>query len=138
MNKAFPASLDKLYEMLNFVRTNAITAGFEESQAHKIELAAEEALVNIIHYGYPEDSGKIEIDCSITTEGQLQIIIKDHGIAYNPLANGMSHNQNVPAESRKIGGYGIFFIVKIMDEVTYVREGDFNILTLIKKKENFT
>lgn len=132
MMKTFPASLDKLYEMLQFVRLQAQDALFDESQTSKIELALEEALVNIISYGYPNRSGAIEIHCSAMDNTGLKIVLKDRGIPYNPLTNAKRFNPMDALEAKTIGGYGVYFILKIMDEVDYTRENNFNILTLVK------
>lgn len=134
MIKNYAASLDKLYEMLHYVREYARKAGFDDSASVKIELAAEEALVNIISYGYPNTSGHISISCVIQEEG-LKIVIQDNGIPYNPLTNAKLFDPTSPLELRGVGGYGIFFILKIMDEVKYNRENHSNILTLIKFRE---
>lgn len=137
MYKTFPATLDQLYEMLRYVREHAVLIGFERSHILKIELAAEEALVNIINYGYPQQNGDIHIHCSDRDIKGLKIIIKDHGIPFNPLVHASNFTPILDIETvinieTKIGGYGIFFIFKLMDEVNYMRDEDSNILTLIK------
>lgn len=134
MDKTFPASLDRLYEMLHFIREQAAIAEFDESEISKIELAVEETLVNIITYGYPKRSGIIEINCSPSVANGIKIIIKDKGLAYNPLTNAKKFDPAASLEKRSIGGYGIFFILKIMDEVDYKRVETYNVLTLTKFK----
>ncbi len=132
MTNIFPASLDKLYEMLNVVRQFAHSAGFEERDVSMIELAVEEALVNIISYGYPDRAGNITIESQKIDPPGMRLIIQDKGVPYNPLTNSKHFDESVSLESRTIGGYGIFFILKIMDEVDYRRENNSNILTLVK------
>jgi serine/threonine-protein kinase RsbW len=134
MIKNFSASLDKLYDMLHFVKEQASIAGFDSPSITKIELAMEEALVNIISYGYPELSGNIDISCSLPDDKNagIKIIIRDKGIPYNPLTNAKKFDPEDSSLSKTIGGYGVFFILKIMDEVTYTRENNSNILTLTK------
>lgn len=135
MIKIFSASLDKLYDMLQFVRDQAKLAKFNDSISSKIELAVEEALVNIISYGYPNRSGTIEIQCSISNFSGIKITIKDKGVPYNPLTSTKIFNPTAPIEGRSLGGYGIYFILKIMDEVDYRRENNCNILTLVKLRD---
>jgi len=132
MIKNFPASLDKLHEMIQFVKEQTESAGFDSSIVSKIELATEEALVNIISYGYPDRIGTIEILCSPPEKLGIKIVIKDHGIPYNPLTDAKKYIVGNPLQSRTIGGYGVFFILKIMDEVNYKREDNYNVLTLVK------
>lgn len=135
MYKTFSASLDQLYNMLRYIKEQAVTAGFDPTQVVKIELATEEALVNIIKYGYPNNDGCIDIHCSCPQVNRLKIAIKDHGIPFNPLMHAMTFVPgNFFDKNMRIGGYGIFFIFKIMDEVEYIRDSDSNsnILTLVK------
>lgn len=132
MNKCFPANLKHLYDMLDFVRLHAQNCGFEVAYINKIELATEEVLVNIINYGYPETEGAVEIQCSFSGQEGLKIVIKDGGIPYNPLKDKKTFNLQSALEERSVGGYGIFFILSLMDEVVYAREENFNVLTLKK------
>lgn len=132
MIKQFPASLEHLYEMLEFVRTYALITGFDLHNVIKIELAAEEALVNIINYAYEEPSGNIYIQCQKPDVPGVKIIIKDKGFPFNPLTSIRRLNLNDPLEIRTLGGYGVFFILKIMDQVEYRREDDMNVLIMTK------
>jgi serine/threonine-protein kinase RsbW len=97
-----------------------------------INLVLEESVSNIIFYAFPE-GGKhlIEITLSII-EKELTIIIIDDGIPFDPTAKEQP-DTNLPADERPIGGLGIFLVRKIMDNVTYAREENKNILTLKKK-----
>lgn len=134
MNRTFLASLHELNSMLCFVEERAQTIGFKELQIAKILLAAEEALVNIISYGYPDTRGTIEIDCLNHSTGGIEMIIRDNGTPYNPLSNPRSiqFDPTLPIELRKSGGMGILIILRVMDCVTYRRENDQNVLTLVK------
>ena len=133
MIKVFSAELDKLYDMLDFIRMQALDAGFDPCYVNKIELATEEVLVNIISYGYPNgEHGKIEIECSLSDNFDLEIIIKDKGIPYNPLKAQTERDSKANLDERSVGGYGIFFILNLMDEVMYKREENSNVLTLKK------
>ena len=54
----------------------------------QITLSVEEALVNIISYGYPEEGGTIDMGFEATPNRQgIKITIKDRGIPFNPLEN---------------------------------------------------
>ncbi len=130
--RLFPADLGSLYEMLHFIQNHAQERQFEEAQILKIELACEEALVNIISYSYPEYRGEIAIDCAKLEKPGLKITIQDKGIPFNPLTNAKKYNVHALVEKRSLGGFGVFFILKLMDEVTYRRENSTNMLTLIK------
>lgn len=132
--KAFQAEMALLYEMLAFVREEAERCGFIPQEISKIELAAEEALVNIIHYAFrPEHNNRIiEIESYSLNNSGIKLLIRDQGIEYNPLTNDCPIDPNAPLDERTLGGYGIFFIKNLMDEVHYERQENSNVLTLIK------
>lgn len=116
--KTFSASLENLHGMLHFIKQQAKSEGFSNDMMGQIEVAVEEALVNIIRYGYPNQNGDIGIHCLITDSRELIITIKDQGIPHNP------------SDSK---GLGLHLIEQIMDEMHYKRDRDNNILTLVKK-----
>lgn len=126
--KTFPAKLDKLHAMLEFIINYANTINFEHNQILKIELAMEEAIVNIINYAYAKRHGFIEVHCGTLDKGGICVVLKDQGVAFNPL------EQADPQGHENIGGYGLFLIRNVMDEIKYKRENETNILTLIKLK----
>lgn len=132
--KAFLAEMQNLYDMLAFVRSEAEKTGFDAPYISKIELAVEEALVNIISYAYSEKSHtrSIHIECTGLLNKGIQILIRDQGIPYNPLEYKNTVKPEASLEEREMGGYGIFFITRLMDEVQYKRDSDLNVLTLVK------
>ncbi len=125
-----PAKLTNLERMFAFIRQAAVRQCFTEEQQDKIQLACEEMLVNVINYAYPGKEGDLEITLE-NKEGCLEIGIIDSGIPFDPLAHA-APNILAPMEERKIGGLGIFIMRKIMDQVHYRREGEHNVLTMVK------
>ncbi|MBS0622528.1 MAG: ATP-binding protein [Verrucomicrobia bacterium] len=127
------AQLPALPSMLEMIRHEAERVGFEEPEVKQIELVAEEVLVNIITHGYSgQGSGDVEIESEPLGRGKLKLIIRDHGPAFNPLEQKKKVDCDAPLEERSIGGLGLFFMERLMNEVTYTREDDTNILTLVK------
>lgn len=118
--------------MLHWIRSQLRAFGLDETKIRQTELASEEALVNIIRHGYQEKAGKIEIALD-EKKGQMEVVIRDYGPAFNPLEKELNFNPHATLEERDIGGLGILFIRECMDEVRYARENDANVLTLIKK-----
>ncbi|MCJ7784695.1 MAG: ATP-binding protein [Desulfobacterales bacterium] len=128
-----PARLENLGRFKEFVADCARTEGFDQRRIQEIELALEEALVNIFNYAYPETPGDIEINCKLET-GRLIIEIIDSGIPFD-MTSLSDPDLTADVEERKIGGLGIFLVKKMVDEVRYRREKDRNILTFAVKKE---
>lgn len=99
---------------------------------NKVSIALEEVLINIVSYAY-EDTGKIDIIYELTTgpKKELSVTIIDEGREFDPLKK---EDPNITDlyEKRKIGGLGIFVTKQIMDEVSYLRKDNKNILHLRK------
>ena len=126
-----PAKLENLESMLSSIRDSAEKQGFGSKKINQIQIACEEALVNIISYAYPDKDGTIEIVCN-TGEGRgLVIEITDWGNPFDPLSV-LEPDTEASIEEREIGGLGIYMMRNIMDEVSYKREGNRNVLTLTK------
>lgn len=134
MKKIYLAKLDCLHQMLSFIKNYGQKIGFPPPILDKIILAAEEALVNIINYGYPGNAGTIEIICeNCSNRPGIKIVIKDQGIPFNPIdQNQSSSSEKVENLGVGIGGYGIYIFVGVMDRVEYQRIEGGNKLFLIK------
>ncbi|HPR32735.1 MAG TPA: ATP-binding protein [Prolixibacteraceae bacterium] len=97
-----------------------------------LNLVLEEAVTNIVFYAYP-DKGEHTIDVILTLEDNvIGIELVDDGIPFDPTRKE-DPDVTLPVEERSIGGLGIFLITKLMDEVSYKRENEKNILFLKKK-----
>lgn len=131
VQRTYFATLKQLGEMLEFIREEARGGGADQATLGKIELASEEALVNIVNYSYPMHAGTIDISCHAKS-GAIQVVIRDQGIAYNPLACLRGVPTQSPRIEPSLGGYGIFLMLHLMDDVHYIREPDGNQLTLTK------
>lgn len=106
--------------------------GFDMATTMQINLAIEEAVVNIMNYAYPKGTkGDITIEAK-ANDTQLSFIISDTGKPFDPTAKA-EVDITLSAEDRAIGGLGIHLIRQIMDNINYERIDGHNILTLIKK-----
>jgi anti-sigma regulatory factor (Ser/Thr protein kinase) len=96
-----------------------------------MNLALEEAVSNVIGYGFDEgDTPVIKIRLA-HEPGCLTASLEDNGRAFDPLQAPLP-DTTTPLEQRQIGGLGITLIRKLMDEVRYSREGSRNVLVLRK------
>jgi sigma-B regulation protein RsbU (phosphoserine phosphatase) len=106
--------------------------GFDMATTMQINLAIEEAVVNVMNYAYPKGiKGDITIETK-ANDTQLSFIISDTGKPFDPTAKA-EVDITLSAEDRAIGGLGIHLIRQIMDNINYERVDGHNILTLIKK-----
>jgi serine/threonine-protein kinase RsbW len=127
-----PAKLDNLYKFLDVVSRCAKEQGFAQKRINDIELAIEEALVNIFNYAYQDNIGDIEVICSLDNDLFIVDII-DSGIPFDLLLH-KDPDLTSDVSKRQIGGLGVFFIKTLMDDVKYRRENDKNILSFFINK----
>ncbi|MBQ8498956.1 anti-sigma regulatory factor [Chlamydia sp.] len=130
--QVFPAALDELYNMLDFVKQAGIQCNCPQEKLLKLELACEELLINIITHAYKAlpSPGWIRILCTETSEA-LFVRITDHGPAFNPItASPDIMRLDLPIEQRRIGGLGIFLAKRSVDVFDYERVNDMNVVTL--------
>lgn len=125
----FLADLSNLESMMRYLRSEAKLHGMDEKVQLKMELACEEAIVNIISYAYPEKKGPLSIICSLKGH-RLEIILRDQGIPFNPIDAEVNPQLDTSVLDRRVGGLGIFLIRKAIDEAYYQRIDDENVLRL--------
>ncbi len=129
-----PAKLDSLRPFMAFVSECLALRGFSPHRASEIELAVEEALVNIFRYAYPDRPGEVEVRCRAMADRRLVIEIEDEGVPFNLLSTP-DPELSPEISRRKVGGLGIYFIRKMIDDIHYRREKDRNVLTLVVSPE---
>ena len=120
-------NMDTINDFIHSVMPEECSPGI----IYKIDLAVEEIFVNIAHYAYNVDDGKVEIESSFANN-LLKVVFKDQGKKFNPLEK-KDPDINLAAEDRKIGGLGIFLTKKFMDSVEYRYADNQNILTICRK-----
>jgi anti-sigma regulatory factor (Ser/Thr protein kinase) len=128
------ARIENLGVLMQVAIDLAAKQGFNERRLREIELAMEEALVNIFHYAYPEgQAGDAEVRSSITEQGHLFVEIMDQGIPFD-IQSAPEPDLKASLSDRSVGGLGIHLIRTMADHMTYLRKADANILTLVFKK----
>ena len=128
----FDAEVEKLYDALSFVEGQLDEAGCEKKEKKQISMAVEEIFVNIASYSYPPEitDGKIWIKAEFCQQS-ITITISDTGAPYNPLEKP-DPDLSMEVEDRQHGGFGIFMVKNAMDEVSYVRQDNKNVMTIRK------
>jgi anti-sigma regulatory factor (Ser/Thr protein kinase) len=93
----------------------------------KLSVVVEELVLNIVDYA---NSDYLDVEI-IRDDKSITLRFHDGGVPFNPLEKE-EPDFTIPLEDRKIGGLGIFMVIKYMDTVTYERTGEENILTVRK------
>ncbi len=118
--------------LANFIDSVAEANGIDPATTMSLNLAMEEAVVNVINYAYPDGViGDIDITAEVE-DGTITFTIVDGGVAFDPTAKS-DPDLTLAAEDRPIGGLGIHLVRQLMDSIGYERKDDKNILTLTKK-----
>ena len=127
-----PNDVQAVPQLNGFVDEVCEQAGFDMSTTMKLNLAIEEAVVNVMNYAYPAGvKGDVDIEAQINDE-RLKFVISDSGTPFDPTAKA-EVDTTLSAEERGIGGLGIHLIRQIMDTINYERVDGKNVLTLRKK-----
>ncbi len=99
---------------------------------YAVNLALDELVTNVILYGFENPEGKDVMVKIVTGAGELVASVTDDGRSFNPL-EAKAPDLNAPLEERDLGGLGIHLVRSLMDSVTYLRDGDKNVLTVRKR-----
>jgi sigma-B regulation protein RsbU (phosphoserine phosphatase) len=106
--------------------------GIPSDIVSKFKVILDEILSNIISYAYADENDhEIELWMEVVNNRFL-LTINDDGNPFNPLTTEPP-DINAPIEERELGGLGLHLVRTLADEATYQRQGDRNVLTLVKE-----
>jgi sigma-B regulation protein RsbU (phosphoserine phosphatase) len=97
----------------------------------EIRIVCDEVLTNIMAHGFPDER---EHDIAVSIEmagGRVVLTVSDDGVPFDP-RTVPSPDTSRPLEERTIGGLGIHLVRHLVDQMTYERRDDRNVLTLVK------
>ena len=127
-----PNDVQAVPQLSAFIEKVCQTLDIDDYTSSQINLAVEEAVVNVMKYAYPVGThGDIDIEAQ-ADEVRLRFTITDSGKPFDPTAR-KEVDTTLAAEERPIGGLGIHLVRQIMDSMNYERLAGKNILTLRKK-----
>ena len=125
-----PNDIATITQLSELVETVCEEKGLDMALTMNLNLALEEAVVNVMSYAYPNSQGDVKVDIIIDDQ-KVVSILTDSGIPFDPTQKG-DVDTTLPAEERPIGGLGIHLVKQIMDKVSYQYVDNQNILTLEK------
>lgn len=118
-----------------------VTAAFAEfADAHalaapvrrSVQVALDELLSNIVSYGFAgRDGGEATVEVALDRD-RLCVTVTDDGRPFDPL-DMAAPDTALSTQARRIGGLGIHLVRSIMDEVSYHRRADRNVVVLTKR-----
>lgn len=127
-----PCEVSEISRLSEMVEEVCEEVGFPLPVIQQVNLALEEAVVNVMRYAYPMgQEGDVTIEAVANAE-RLKFVVIDSGKPFDPTTREQV-DTTLPLEERPIGGLGIHLIRRFMDSINYERRDGRNILTLRKK-----
>ena len=126
-----PNDVNEIPQLNVFIDGICESLELDASTTMQLNLAVEEAVVNVMKYAYPLGfNGEVIVEGQ-ADDSELKIIISDQGAPFDPTAK-TDADITLSAEDRPIGGLGIFLVRQYMDSINYERVDGTNVLTLLK------
>lgn len=130
--RSFKAVKEDYPIFCDFVLSFAAKHTDDRRKLNDIEVSLCEVFSNIDFYSASDGKTATDVFVELSVEnGTMSIVIADNGMPFNPLENPKpSLEENI--KNKVVGGFGIYMVRKLMDDVSYQYSGK-NILTLKKK-----
>ena len=126
-----PNDVQEVPKLAAFVDEVCEAAGMDMPTTMQMNLAIEEAVVNVMNYAYPKGTqGEVRIDAKVC-DSYVDFVISDDGTPFNP-TEVKDADTTLSAEDRSIGGLGILLVRHYMDKVKYKYVEGQNVLLLRK------
>lgn len=123
--------IGRVPELNAFIESIAERLEMDSAMTSQVQLAVEEAVVNVMNYAYPE-KGRAFVTVKAMSDGhELRLVVIDSGVPFDPTKKEKA-DTSLSVEDRPIGGLGIFLVRELMDSINYERVDGRNILMMIK------
>lgn len=135
-NLQIKSDLDNLGRVRDFVEAAAGAINMSSDRVGELLLAVDEAVSNIIMHGFTANTdGDIEVLVNDQPE-KLVISIRDNARLFDPTKKPETDVAVSPLEREQAGGYGIYLITHLVDQITYqVTQDGRNELAIVKNKQ---
>lgn len=119
-------------------RVNAAVGEFADAHAlpaavrRSMNVALDDLLTNTVAHGLAgRDDGRVAIAVELQPD-RLVVTLTDNGRAFDPFGRD-APDTTLSVADRPIGGLGIHLVRKLLDDVSYERRGDTNVVVLAKR-----
>lgn len=131
MKKTFKRDFATLKAIFDFTSEFIDRNRLDDDIAFAVNLVIEELFTNMIKY-HPGNPNDILINISKEPD-KLTISLTDYDVEPFDITKTKEVNPNQNLEDRRIGGLGLYFVMKMMDNVTYEYKDRESRITLIKR-----
>jgi anti-sigma regulatory factor (Ser/Thr protein kinase) len=102
-----------------------------EGTRYNVLLALQEIVTNVLRHAYRgDDTRPVQLAFEIAAD-RFQVTIRDQGPPFDPLE--IEVERAGEAFPEREGGFGILIARMVMDTMEYAREGDWNVLRMVKR-----
>ena len=126
-----PASLEQLANVNAFIH-ETIPSSYRPL-IPQVELAAEELLVNVFSYAYPDVPGEAQVACREVRLDNVPYFcfkVQDWGAPFDPFLEAPVPDVSLGVDERPVGGLGIHLIKSVVAHYTYAYYEQSNIIEL--------
>ncbi len=126
------AGASQVASICDFVARAGWDLGLDNRLIYDLQLAVDEACINVIRHAYDGSDGEIEVSIDLTDKG-VQAVIRDWGAAFDPLSVP-EPDVSASLHERTPGGLGLFLMRNVMDQVDFQFDAERgNTLTMIRR-----
>ena len=123
------SEIDRVADARHWCADQARRADLDADAVMEVELAVTEAVSNVIRHAYEGRPGQPICVDALVDQGVLELHIEDEGIPFDP-----DRYAGVDLDQARVGGYGVYLIETLMDEVRReVTDGGHSRLVLVKR-----
>jgi anti-sigma regulatory factor (Ser/Thr protein kinase) len=133
ISRHFKAEAGELILIYDFISKTLDKSGVSQQYILLLQMAADEIFTNITEYGYKDSGRENGVTVELGVEGGvINLVFVDCGVPFDPMTAQIP-DISLSAEERPFGGLGIHMVRSSMDDVSYTRDGERNVLMLSKK-----
>jgi len=123
--------LEAATQAREWIAERARQVGLSRETVGDLKLVLTEAITNVVRHSYDGEPGHQIILSWAVDDEMLTLTIRDFGRPFD-----VGHYQSPDLSELQTGGYGIFLIQSLMDEVRYdTSSGVGTTLTLVKRRD---
>jgi len=129
-----PAESKNLTRIRDFAVKSGQKLGYNLRQLNGLKLSLDEICTNIIRYAY-KDMKKGDIRIEMTrSDNRVVTTVIDSGVSFD-IGAVLDPDMDRYVKERRKGGFGIYLVKQLNDDVVYNRVGNRNVLTLTNQIE---
>ena len=128
------ATLDNLDAAFTLIRNELSGRHCPITAQRKVDIALEELFVNVCRYAYKDTGGvgRVRVEYVYNANpSTITVALTDWGVPFNPLEYADPQRPQTSGDA-KIGGLGILMAKRSTDDLSYVRDGDANVVVFRK------